>query len=87
MFLSLVAKTNELSQLKNSNSTKSTSIRPLLSPTPHTSRKLSGSNHTTIETNVLKKSVDEKGNHRINNYIVLHEIGRGGFGKVKLVYS
>lgn len=34
----------------------------------------------------MNKNIDEKGNRQINNYIVLQELGRGGFGKVKLVY-
>ena len=39
-----------------------------------------------IETNTIKKSIDDKGNKKINNYILLTDLGRGGFGKVKLVF-
>lgn len=39
------------------------------------------------ETSVLERTIDEAGRKRFNNYIILHELGRGGFGKVKLVYD
>jgi hypothetical protein len=42
--------------------------------------------HVPIETTVIEKSRDEKGNKKINNYIIMQEIGRGGFGKVRLIY-
>jgi serine/threonine protein kinase len=42
--------------------------------------------HEIVHTSILRKSIDDKGNHQINNYTILSEIGRGGFGKVKLVY-
>jgi [calcium/calmodulin-dependent protein kinase] kinase len=42
--------------------------------------------HSPIETSILEVSRDEEGNKKINNYIVMRELGRGGFGKVMLVY-
>lgn len=39
-----------------------------------------------IETSIMDKSRDEEGKKNINNYVVLQELGRGGFGKVRLVY-
>lgn len=42
--------------------------------------------HAPIETSVMEKSRDERGNKRINNYVLMHELGRGGFGKVRLAY-
>ena len=40
-----------------------------------------------IETNRVDKSVDEDGQKKINQYILIKEIGRGGFGKVKLAIN
>lgn len=37
-----------------------------------------------IETNRVDKSVDEEGQKKINQYILIKEVGRGGYGKVKL---
>jgi len=37
-----------------------------------------------IETNRVDKSVDEEGQKKVNQYILIKEVGRGGFGKVKL---
>lgn len=41
----------------------------------------------TIETSVLERSKDENGKKKLNHYVILNELGRGGFGKVKLVYN
>jgi len=40
-----------------------------------------------IETNRVDKSVDDEGQKKINQYILIKEIGRGGFGKVKLAIN
>ncbi|KAM3139239.1 hypothetical protein pb186bvf_008649 [Paramecium bursaria] len=39
------------------------------------------------ETKIVERSKDESGRKKLNNYIILQELGRGGFGKVKLVYD
>ena len=33
------------------------------------------------------KSFDEQGKKKINDYVIVQTIGRGGFGKVKKVFS
>eukprot|EP00756_Hemistasia_phaeocysticola_P044832 Hpha_TRINITY_DN1861_c0_g1::TRINITY_DN1861_c0_g1_i1::g.170632::m.170632/K07359/CAMKK2; calcium/calmodulin-dependent protein kinase kinase 2 len=38
-----------------------------------------------LETNTLVRGEDEEGNKTINEYSVIQEIGRGSYGKVKLV--
>jgi serine/threonine protein kinase len=40
-----------------------------------------------VTTNKLLKEVDDDGLKTINNYVVLHELGRGSCGKVKLAYD
>lgn len=40
-----------------------------------------------MQTTKMEKSFDESGNKKINDYVILHMIGRGGFGKVKKVYN
>ncbi|EAR97612.2 Serine/Threonine kinase domain protein (macronuclear) [Tetrahymena thermophila SB210] len=42
---------------------------------------------SVLETSQVKKQVDEQGYKKINQYTLLQEIGRGGFGKVKLATS
>lgn len=42
---------------------------------------------SVIETSYVKKDVDEEGKKKINSYTLLKELGRGGFGKVKLASS
>lgn len=43
-------------------------------------------NQQPIETSVLERSRDEAGRKKMNHYVILQELGRGGFGKVRLVY-
>jgi serine/threonine protein kinase len=38
----------------------------------------------TKETSVVTNTEDEEGNKLINNYIILRNIGKGSYGKVKL---
>jgi hypothetical protein len=40
----------------------------------------------TIETSICERSRNEEGKRKINNYVIIRELGRGGFGKVKLGY-
>lgn len=40
-----------------------------------------------LETDKMMKSFDESGNKKINDYVVIGNIGRGGFGKVKKVFT
>ncbi|KAL4446517.1 hypothetical protein ABPG74_001258 [Tetrahymena malaccensis] len=42
---------------------------------------------SVLETSQVKKQVDDQGYKKINQYTLLQEIGRGGFGKVKLATS
>ncbi|KAL4472063.1 hypothetical protein ABPG72_007112 [Tetrahymena utriculariae] len=42
---------------------------------------------SVLETSQVKKQVDDQGYKKINSYTLLQEIGRGGFGKVKLATS
>lgn len=39
---------------------------------------------TVIETRQVDKSVDDEGQKKINQYLLIKDLGRGGFGKVKL---
>jgi serine/threonine protein kinase len=41
-------------------------------------------NSSVIHTNRVNKTVDEEGKKKINQYIIIKEVGKGGFGKVKL---
>lgn len=61
-------------------------LKPTTNIEPNPSRRQSGASHKPIETSMMEKSRDEKGNKNINHYVVLQELGRGGFGKVSLVY-
>jgi len=42
------------------------------------------SSTTVIETRQVDKSVDDEGQKKINQYLLIKDLGRGGFGKVKL---
>ena len=42
-------------------------------------------NHQVTETKIVRKETDADGGKFINQYLVIQEIGRGSFGKVKLV--
>jgi len=40
-----------------------------------------------LETDKIEKSFDHEGNKKINEYVIVSHIGRGGFGKVKKVFT
>jgi hypothetical protein len=50
-------------------------------------RSLKRTKSTVIETSILDKTVDDDGQKKINQYVLIKEIGRGGFGKVKLAVN
>ncbi|CAD8118493.1 unnamed protein product [Paramecium sonneborni] len=43
--------------------------------------------HQPKETQILERSRDEAGRKKMNNFVILHELGRGAFGKVRLIYN
>ena len=60
------------------------SLTNLPSERPSRREYYKASSTTVIETRQVDKSVDDEGQKKINQYLLIKDLGRGGFGKVKL---